>query len=386
MDMELSADSIDAFPDPDSGVIAPKPGEAVQRATDAPAPIRAPRVASNAKLYFTLALAWLILVAYGSLIPLKFRTTPPFDASFSQFVDWLFANIQIPNWVADEPTETSPLGITGHLSDFLTNLFLYTPAAMLLKVAFKRRGFGPVRSSLAPILICFAVSFFMETAQSLMALRVSSLNDVSLNSFGGFLGAILGYPVAVAGRRLAFYFYCRFADQIHGTKRALIALWQRPSLMIIVMATNLMLAFAWLGQAAHHAPGEKPAVANWLPFYTQWLKSYDMAAVQLARSMAIYGGIALIIALQLLPNKSRTPIAAIALITGSLAAAREFLFVHHRGHDITEPLLALLAAGLVASAIALSRHAIQSSNRRTTAIPVLPHEDRRKRRHDYQAV
>lgn len=365
----------------------------VDPAANTPAPAAQPASAGCAPLppcaknhYALLALALLLLVGYGSLIPLKFHVTPPRDFNLIKSAAWMWNQIQLPGWITDEPSETSPLGLTSHVSDIITNLALYFPVALLLNLALHRRGLRHATSAVLAIAIVTLTSYALESAQSIMAFRISSLNDVALNALGGTLGALLAFPIHRAARRLAFKLYCLTAHHLHIARDRVRALQSRPALLIVIIVTNLFFAFAWLYDAAHHDPTPQHPAANWLPFYTQWLKPYDLAALQIARSLAIYGGISLILAVQLLPTRSRPAVAAIALLTGLLVATREFLFTHHRGPDITEPLLALLAAGLIASAIALTRHAVQSSSRRKQPAPIPADSDRRRRQHEYKSA
>ena len=57
-----------------------------------------------------IATVWLVLVAYGTLVPFEFEPMPEFSGA-GGFFAWLFALLTCPTWITSDPTDIS---IPGH--------------------------------------------------------------------------------------------------------------------------------------------------------------------------------------------------------------------------------------------------------------------------------
>jgi len=78
---------------------------------------------------------------------------------------------------------------TPSLPDAITNIFLYVPLGFLLYWSISRRIRSAIGSWTAAVLLCGGLSFVLESIQSLLPSRISSLVDVGNNVMGAALGA-----------------------------------------------------------------------------------------------------------------------------------------------------------------------------------------------------
>jgi glycopeptide antibiotics resistance protein len=104
---------------------------------------------------------------------------------------------------------SSETGVFGHLNNLMTrasggrldwsqtevlaNIALFVPAGFLLAIVLGRAW--------ASVVLCVLASAAIEVAQQrYLPSRVPSLADVEHNGLGGLIGAVLGWPLAYAGR------------------------------------------------------------------------------------------------------------------------------------------------------------------------------------------
>ncbi|MCW2539930.1 MAG: hypothetical protein JWN95_1655 [Frankiales bacterium] len=104
---------------------------------------------------------------------------------------------------------SSETGVFGHLNNLMTrvsdgrldwsqtevlaNIALFIPAGFLLAIVLGRAW--------ASAVLCVLASAAIEVAQQrYLPSRVPSLADVEHNGLGGLIGAVLGWPMAYAGR------------------------------------------------------------------------------------------------------------------------------------------------------------------------------------------
>src|SRR5208282_1069987 len=115
------------------------------------------------------ALAYSVLIVYGSLYPFSGWTTQGVR---------LFAFL-IPDW-------------SGHWSraDVATNVFAYIPFGLLLARWWRSRGVTLGAIAL-PTLIGAALSFSMEFTQQFLPARVASLTDLLTNALGTLIGTLM---------------------------------------------------------------------------------------------------------------------------------------------------------------------------------------------------
>lgn len=129
---------------------------------------------ARSAFYSKLALAYMLLLAYGSLFP--FDQWDAMRGGLSSLLSPLWPN---------------------HLSrsDVVTNLVVYVPFGLFMALAWTRPT--RTRAKILIITLCgLALSLCMEYLQTYLPARVSSLSDTLLNTFGTFGGAVLGHNFA----------------------------------------------------------------------------------------------------------------------------------------------------------------------------------------------
>lgn len=145
------------------------------------------------RLLLWLALAYLVFVVYGSLVPLEFRAMPLDDAIVA------FRNLPFLN-----------LGI-GSRADWVANLLLFVPLAFLWTAVLALGRGGPigVLASLFVAGACVALSLGIEFTQLFFPQRTVSQNDIMAESVGGLLGIVAWW--SFGSRALAWYESWRLA-------------------------------------------------------------------------------------------------------------------------------------------------------------------------------
>jgi VanZ family protein len=115
-----------------------------------------------------LAAAYALLIVYGSLYP---------------FGDWLPAEGMLAFLTAPWPRYIIR-------SDIIANILIYLPMGLLATRALRYR-LRPGAAAVAATALCLLLSLVMESLQTLLPGRVSSLLDLLLNGLGGLGGALL---------------------------------------------------------------------------------------------------------------------------------------------------------------------------------------------------
>jgi VanZ family protein len=115
-----------------------------------------------------LAAAYALLIVYGSLYP---------------FGDWLPAEGMLAFLTAPWPRYIIR-------SDIIANILIYLPMGLLAARALRYR-LRPGTAAAAATVLCLLLSLVMESLQTLLPGRVSSLLDLLLNGLGGLGGALL---------------------------------------------------------------------------------------------------------------------------------------------------------------------------------------------------
>jgi VanZ family protein len=133
---------------------------------------------------YGLAVAVMLLIAYGSLYPFRFHGTGTFSTDLAHF---------LASW-REAPQSRG---------DVLANLLLYIPLGLTVTLALSQgnRGWGVPRyvAALLAILAGTALSLSIELAQFYDTSRVSAFSDFALNVVGSLIGAVVAL---VAGARL----------------------------------------------------------------------------------------------------------------------------------------------------------------------------------------
>jgi VanZ family protein len=142
--------------------------------------LRSPR---PMRLASSLALAYLLVIAYASLQPFTGWWVPPDEIRQFLTAGW-------PRYIT--------------LEDVMVNIGAYVPLGFLLARSFMRRVQHRRAVVLAMVSSCL-VSVGMESAQMFMPSRIASNVDVLTNSIGGVIGALaapLFSPTRLIGARL----------------------------------------------------------------------------------------------------------------------------------------------------------------------------------------
>jgi len=115
-----------------------------------------------------LAAAYALLIVYGSLYP---------------FSDWLPAEDMLVFLTAPWPRYIIR-------SDIITNILIYLPMGLITTRALRYR-LRPGTAVITATVLCLLLSLAMESLQTMLPGRVSSLLDLLLNGLGGLGGALL---------------------------------------------------------------------------------------------------------------------------------------------------------------------------------------------------
>jgi hypothetical protein len=330
-----------------------------------------------------LALAWAALVIYGSLLPWGLElNTAIIEAGGmgSAIIAWITS----PTWIQSVP-DTSSLGVPTWASDLVLNLLLYGPLGVLLRLTLSRitgRQGVQVVCAMAAIV---SLSWMIESTQSLIPGRYASIQDVIANSLGGCVGVVLGHWINSTWRAWAFMLYRWTATPMSVLHHRLHAHKTRPGVMFTALAVNVGLIALWYSLTAtptSEAHGETTVFL--VPFERYFDRSYDVAAALLGRSMIVYCLAGAVWMLTMMRGSTRKALGWVVLTAALTAAAVESLKILGPGvgADVTEPLIALIAGGLVLTAAFMLVHACRCSCRRVGEFPV--EFDRRKRGHDYR--
>jgi len=130
----------------------------------------------------TLCLASLALIVYGTLGPLGLRGGPWLTAP----EDW--------HWLPGmEPTSRN---------DLITNVLVYIPVGVALRLLLRRRGHAGVGDLSLALVLAVGLSYVTELLQQCMPARSSSLVDVIVNSCAALMGCIAAPSLQRIARRL----------------------------------------------------------------------------------------------------------------------------------------------------------------------------------------
>ena len=283
-------------------------------------------------------MAWLVLVAYGSLLPFEFYNGAGIAATFEQ--SW-----QLRWYIGPTP-------------DVMLNLLLYVPAGMLLRMGVKRRGAGRAWQFAGPIATVAMVSLLLEWTQMWMPGRFSSSTDLLLNVTGGLIGAVIADAVLGVTRLAAL--------QLHATWR-----WLRrtghellshvPARIAFLTGIVALLTTAWIVlPQANTALSRGWSAGNWIPFLRHIELPYDQATTQILLTAAMYGTVALVIraGLSVLMRHATRRIIVDAIALGLAVAFTALAAMRLGTMDVTESLIAVTAAASIIIAPHVARRYI----------------------------
>lgn len=339
---------------------------------------------ARARWLTIVAAAWAGMIAYGSLMPFRLRMDVANLDGVSGHLQALVAMLVSPRWQTTFKNPYSSLGNPNWLTDVMLNIALYLPLGALLYAAQRavRRSGSRGPALVRVVLLAGLLSYAIECTQSLMPDRHATLNDMVANITGALLGAALMPWVYRWFKRGVFAAYTRAAHGLEDVAVIVDRLRRRPLVIVAFALTNVMLVVLWYARSVDEAAAV--GRVNWLPFAAHFDRSYDVAMLAIGRSIIVYCLLGLLLSLPLLRVRQRHVMGLVVLGVALLAAVREVMHLAAVGQDadITEPLLAAMAAGMVLAAGWLVVHAVRSSCRRRRAAPV--EVDRRRRPHVYQ--
>lgn len=266
----------------------------------------------------TVAIIYLVLVVYGSWVPLSFSPVPLTEA-FQRFAGLPFA---------DQAIESA--------TDWATNSILLIPFTFLLGDWCRHRfsGRGALLSVILAAATGVALAFFLEFSQIYFPPRTVSQKDVLALSLGGLLGAVAQLRWGpVVGQWLGTLW-----QEEQGRSGLLKAL--HLYLLVVLLFSILPLDMTVSAVEIYHKWTEGRLVL--VPF--SGLKG-GMAEIvyELSTDLLLWLPVGLLVAMQ----RRSSPFRA-AIHVGLLAMGVELaqLFVYSRVTDITDPLLAALGGAL----------------------------------------
>eukprot|EP00752_Nemacystus_decipiens_P016711 g14949.t1 len=290
----------------------------------------------------------------------------------------LMGVLSSPRWVLAGPGESS-LGMSFVMSDLLMNLALYLPLGVTVRMALRARRRSWSLELLGTLAIAFALSWSVESLQSLMPTRYASLNDVLANCGAALFAALVAPGIWRLYRAAAFGLYCRLA----GVLASLRNLAQKPAVAIVIAAINALVIGLWyVGELQKAGIGDQSVLA--LPFERAFQLPYDLGVLVLGEVLLAYAGIGCLLMLLTFTGTQRLAMGWVVLAVVVLAFAAEVsrAATHNTAPDITGPLLALSAAAIMTVTIYTFSFAVKRSNRRHT-VQAYDGPDRRRVPHDY---
>lgn len=330
-----------------------------------------------------MALVWAALVVYGSLLPFGMDFSGAIDKA-GGVLPAIYAWLCSPAWVP-ATAETSSLGVPTWASDLVLNLVMYGPLGVLLRLTASRITGRQLVQIVAAVLGVAALSWMIEATQSLIPGRYASVQDVLANTLGGAVGVLLGHKVNAAWHGLAFLLFRKLHRPWEALTRWIPEQRSRPLAVFTVLMVNVCLIAAWfLFTGPVPGGGGHEQALQLVPFKQQFARSYDVAALLLGRSLIVYCLAGAVVMLTMMRGSTRRALGWVVLTVALSAACLEAAKLLGRGvsADITEPMIAVIAGGLVLTAGFMMVHASRVSCRRHEQRSVAV--ERRSRNHDYR--
>ena len=128
--------------------------------------------------WLCLAVSYAVIIAYGSVLPFEFELNPAFFQTLS---------LELSTVIQDK-------SLYWDARDTPLNILLYVPLGGLLMLSMRR--VLPVVAFLGVLLAATALSFGVESLQSLIPSRISSASDIVFNVCGACLGAYFAFMVS----------------------------------------------------------------------------------------------------------------------------------------------------------------------------------------------
>lgn len=305
-----------------------------------------------------LAGAVIAVVIYGSLIPFDFQWSSAV-AEHGGVIPAVLNTLASPQWIAAKKGE-SALGLSFAASDLLINLLLYVPLGVSLRMALRMVWRSWWFEVLGTFIVALALSWLVESLQSLMPMRVASRNDVLANSGAALAAALVARGAWESYKACAFWSYCRLGGVLGRLRRIA----QQPRVAITIAILNAVIIGMWfMGEVQRSGIGDASTA---LPFERVFALPYDMGALVLGEALLAYAGIGCLLLLLTYTGVQRVAMGWVVLVVVVLAFATEIsrAATNNAAPDITGPLLALSAASIMGVTIYTFSYAVKRSNRR----------------------
>ena len=318
-----------------------------------------------------LSCAWAALIIYMTLVPFHFEI----EASINQadnIASWMVGVATSLEWFTFGPDDVSSRGNPNWLNDLIFNFVLFAPLGVLLRLDVTKQSEHWLGQMLRVTGSLLLLSWVIECAQGLIPERIGSINDIVSNTASGILTALFAVKISDLSKKTVFGAYCKLSYGLYHTKEFLIRQRRKPYLMFFVAGTNILFVAYWYAAASAAGSPGKTALINWLPFAVVVERSYDVAAIQIGRSLAAYCLFSMILSLQFMRANHRKGLGWIVLIVAALAVAREAIEFQAAGirPDVTEPIIGIMAVGFIITTACLLAHAVRCSCRRKKQTPV----------------
>lgn len=349
-----------------------------QHAIDSASPAVRAKRSLGTVCYWALAWGYMAVVVYTSLVPFAFRDNWP---TATNWPVWLGHTLTSPTWHPMLFNRVSSMGRSNILNDWLTNILLYAPAGLMLRLHWARRA-RAWRGVVLAGLTVLVVSWMVECTQTLMRWRDGTLQDVLANVGGATVAATLAIRLRSTVVRAVVWAYRRCAYPIGSLRIALEKQRQKPYMLAGVIAVNVALLACWCRWGSYGRSGQTVTI-NLMPFAGEMNHSYDVAALHVGGSLAVYLLVGLLLALPMLSVRQRGRLGMVVLATAVLALARELLDhgLFRQTFDVTQPIIAAMAGLSIVAVSYLCAIAVHHSCRRKTKHPV--EFERRRRPHEY---
>lgn len=278
-----------------------------------------------------------LTITYGSLIPFDFKSHFNISALLSAWTT-------LPHW-HEESNARSSLGFNLSLVDYATNIILYIPLGMLLRITIHKFLNHIVSQITLSIIIATLMCWLIETTQHGLNSRVASLNDIAWNSTGAVIGAIFGINLRNTAINTTAVFVNYFIHPLSTLHTYLVRLsHSRFRISLILLLTSFSICLLSYGLFHNTTPGDKQFQTSILPFVAYQQRSYDVAAVLLAQSIGIYLITGLLLAFTMPAFHNNKKHVASLIVPGLGAIIFHVLQVWQvkNTYDFTEPLLAVI--------------------------------------------
>lgn len=253
------------------------------------------------------------------------------------------------------------LGLRLDQTDVWCNVLLYVPLGLLLRLYWRSLGRGRAAQFIWPLAAGFALSWGLESLQQLLPMRVASLADVVSNTLGAAVGALGAVLFVVAMRRaivLGYRAIGRVKAQLTRHRAApavAFAIMFRHAVRKSILPATAILLAIWWGYGLLADPANAAGVhggwslhINELPFWIEFLHSYNVAAMLVVKPLLIWCAVAAMATLAMRSWRRSPGAWALAGLLVTLALARQALrLAAGETGDVTDLVLAAMAVMLV---------------------------------------